>query len=427
MQQSLLDTDDSGGLGSTPGKNKEPRWDEKIRWFSYPDDGQPYAYRLIGKPNYIFQHWVTTKKKDGNWGKPFAVLCKNFETVTGRSQDNGCKVCEFYREVNKHYGEAKVPWANWPDQIKKMGARPTMVINAIVRDIQTQGAPAGAKDWSFVAPLKIPKGLAETISERAKKFNKKPGGKPDEFYGFNHADHGKDLWISYNSQADAQKMYDLQVGMADRDRTPLTAEEREHAKYMTDFAPHVRYMADADVEQLLQRGTYYEMLQGLQAQQALAKVQSAVGLQTQQPPAQEIPRSVSTPTVSAQTQDLVTPAALATDDDGGITAGTDSDVPNTMTQAVKSTQATQPATPPVQSPTAAPAPTTGGGVAAEFARQHGKATKVVTQDYSALSLRTVKTGTEVAECFSQYSTYRTQHPDVCKQCPVKLDCMQVEE
>lgn len=440
MHPSLDTGDDStGGFGSLPGKDKEPRWDEKIRWLALPDDGEPYSYRLLGKPSFFFNHWVTTKKRDGNWGKPFAVLCKNYDSSQGKFVENGCKVCEFYRNMQKIYGDLKMEYAKWPDQIKKIGARSTMSINAISRELQVQGAPPGAADWTYIFPIKLPKGFAEKITDKARKFNRKPGAAKDDekgFFGFNHADHGKDLMISYNSQNDAQNMYDLEIGAL----TPLTDAEREqYAKYATDFVSHLKYMTDNKVEELLQRGGYYDMLQSIQAQTALEKAQARVGLNTAPPPAQDIPKNTAPPAQTqtappaAATQQTTVPTSLDTGDDGGMTA-TEDELPNIGNQAAHSTQAAQPAPPPVQAPAQAAAPAAAPAAAANVAKepgalyavQIGRAVKVVTQDVGPLSLRVVRTGSEVPECFSLYSKYKAQAPEVCKGCPIKLDCMQAE-
>lgn len=443
MSNAMLETGDdpTGGFGQTPGKDKEPRWDEKIRWFALPDDSISYQYRLIGKPTFFFNHWVTTKKKDGNWGKPFAVLCKNFDSNTGKFVQNGCKVCEFYQDVNKVYGDMKVEYEKWNAQLKKMGARSTMAINAIIREIQAIGAPPGAKDWTFVMPIKLPKGVAETITDKAKKHNRKPGAAKDDekgFYGFNHAEFGKDVKIAYNSQADAQKMYDLEIG----DKSPLTPEELLHAKYMTGFVEHIKYMSDQKAEELLQRSGYYDMLQALQAQAALKKAQAQVGLNTQAPAATEIPRTppaqqaaaiqspapqvVSGNPPARDVTPAAVPASMAVEDDGGMTA-TEDGVPNEMNQSAQSTQSAAPAVSPVQAPAQAVAPSGGAKEpAAIYAAQVGRGTKIVQEDYSSLSLRSVKTGSEVPECFSFYGKNKAAAPEVCKGCPVKLDCMQVE-
>jgi hypothetical protein len=440
-QNAFLDDGDStGGFAQTPGKSKEPRWDEKIKWYALPDDGQAYTYRLVGKPTFFFNHWITTKKKDGAWGKPFAVLCKNYDSTSGKFVDGGCRACEYYRNINKVYGDQKVEFAKWPDAIKKMAARSTMAINAIIRDIQTQGAPPGLQGWTYLAPVKFPKGFAETITEKAQKFNRKPGAAKDDkngYYAFNHAEFGKDLMISYNSQADASKMYDLEIGQ----RTPLTPEEIDQAQYRTVFTEHIKYMDDEKVEELLQRGGYYDLLQSIQAQGALSSAQARIGLDTKPAPAQEIPRSApvvqqqaATPAVAAApaatqviaSAQAIANSAFATDEGGGMTA-TEDGVPDALSQAQKSTQATAPATPPVQAPAQAAAPAGAATPAMTFASQHGRALKAVTQDVSSFSLRSVTTGSLVPVCFSEYSKNKTTAPDVCKVCPIKLDCMQVEE
>lgn len=415
------DDDVTGGLGQTPGKNKEPRWDEKISWLNFPDDGQPYSYRLVGRPTFFFNHWVTIRKRDGAWGKPLAILCKNFNSATGKTESRGCKVCEYMANVSKVYGDMKIEYAKWPDQLKKMSARSTMAINAIIREIQQQGAPSNSKDWTFVHPIKFPKGVAEAISEKAKKFNRKPGAKQDDpqgFYGFNHAQYGKDIFISYNSQEDASKMYDIQVG----ERTALSTEELEHAKYMVDFASHIKYMPDEGVEEVLRRSGYYETLQSLQAQYALNTASAKVGLPTNTTaaPAVEIPKTTSVP--QAATTVAPVPSAMQTDDGGGMEGGTEEEVPSVLTQATKSTEATQPV-----APIAKPATVVGSsGDFTSFAQQHKRSTKTVTEDYSQHSLKLVKTGTVVPDCFSSYSETRKTSVEMCKTCPIKLDCMQVE-
>lgn len=439
MNHSALDTgDDAGGFNNSPGKNREPRWDEKIPWYSFADDGNPYRFRLVGKPSYFFNHWVTTKKRDGQWGKPLAVLCKNYNSLTGKNENNGCKVCELQHNFSQVYGQQNVEWQKWPEQIKKLSARPTTAINAICRDLQEQGPPPGAKDWSFVVPLKLPKGVSETIIDKAKKFNKTgqidPNTKEPGFYGLNHAEYGKDIFISYNSQAEVAKMYDIQIGMADRDRTPLTPEERNAAiGQMHTFADKIKYMADQNVDEILQRGGYYDLLQTIQAQSALKTAQARVGLDTTPPPAQEIPRTppvqqhAPAQTAPPVTQTAAVPPALDTGEDGGMKS-TEEDLPNQSTQSATSSASSAPAASPVQAPASqvAASPGVTNDPIVAFATAHGKGVKGVTEDYSSFSLRTVKTGSSVPVCFSQYSHTKVSEPALCKACPIKLDCMQVE-
>lgn len=402
------DADSSAGFNQALGKNKEPRWDEKIKWFNLPDDGEPYRYRLVGKPTLFFNHWVTTRKRDGQWGKPMAVLCKNYDSHEGKSKENNCLVCDYYRSIQRAYGDLKMAYENWDKNAQKMSAKPTMAINAIIRDIQEQGAPTGAKDWTYIAPLKFPKGVSETIVDLAKKYNKKQGGSPEEFYGFNHNKFGKDLNISFNSQADASKMYSVIPG----DRTPLTEEEQTQGHNLVDFASQIKFLADQNVEELLQRSGYYDLLQSLQAQAALTKAQAKVGMQQTAPVAQEIPRAVPKP---------ATAAVFHTEDDGGIPAGTEESVPSTLNQSNNSTQATAPASSPIATPAIAK-----GTPLSEFAALHGKSMKVVDKDYSSFGLKTVQQGTSVPDCFSSYTEQRAANPSVCKNCPIKIDCMQVE-
>lgn len=427
MKNAMLDTgDDHAGFDGTPGRNKEPRWDEKIKWWNFPDDGEPYLYRLIGRPMFFFNHWVKMKKKDGTAGKSLAVLCKNFNSVTGKSEENGCKICEYYRSAGQVYAKGKVDYDKWHPSLKGMGARSTMGMNAIVRDLQQQGPPGNQKDWTFVHPIKVPKGVSETIVDLAKKYNKKPGAtKPEDYFGFNHAQYGKDLNISYNSQADASKMYSIIPG----DRTPLTEEELAHAPYMVDIASHVKFMEDAKVEELLQRNGYYELLQSLQADFALKDAQARVGITQQSPAATDIPKTNQTNTAPKVEQQAATssiPSAMDVEDDGGIPAGTEDHLPVANSATTESATAATPAASPLAAESKPAAANGGEDKIQAFASTHGKTLVENTKDYSDLSLRTVTVGTKVPDCFSKISETRKNSPEVCKACPIKLDCMQVE-
>jgi hypothetical protein len=453
----LFDTDDAGGFAKAS-RDKKPKWDEKIQWFALPDDGNPYTYRLVGNPVFFFNHWVTTKKKDGTMGKAVPFLCKNYNSVTSKWEDNGCKFCEVERSLREVYTQQKLPYASWPKNVQQLGAKQTMAINMIVRDLQLQGPPGNVADWSYVHPVKLPKGVAGTIVELAEKYNKKPNPAKDEvpFWGMNHTQYGMDISLSYNSNApSADKTY-MVVPMG---KTPLTDAEKTHATpFMVDFAKYMVYADHEEAIQMLTRNGYYDLEQTLKASAALGAMMPPTATQAAPVPKSE-PTGVQAvaPSVAPQQQTIQQAPAVApapapvpvpTFDAneqfpdtlmGAAPVATPAPTPAPIVQApvvaaappVQQPVAPAPAPvaqPATVAPVAAPANTVAGSTIPNldaFVATHGKVLKMNTEDYPDTPLKYVKPNVAVPTCFSLYTDTRKVQPDGCKACPIKLDCMQV--
>jgi len=410
---------DDGGAAQRQGfGEKEPRWDEKISWFQFPDDTSPYAYRLVAKPFYYGQHWLKTRKKDGTQGKPMAVLCRNYDSVSGKPAQNGCKVCEYLAEADKLL--VKVAYKDRDESLKGITRRLVMASNAIVRDIQSAGPPANnTGKWTFVHPIKVPQGFADTIAEKQEKFNKVGG----VMYGFSHKDHGRDLLISYNSASkEPAKMYQLDLG----DKTALKPEELQHGSFLVDFLSHLVFPADSTIEQALQRFGYYEKLQSLAAGHNLQQVgQSAQAAPAAAPQAQAVAPGAfddggGLPASSAA-------PAPAVSQQPGVRLGidpaleTDVDMPQPAVAAPVAAPVTQPAVA-AAAPVAAPAPVAAAPVAdlgsriAAFAQLQNIPVRVSVSEHS--DMRNYKSGMSVPQCFEKYDAQAK-----CKPCPIRLDCM----
>lgn len=341
--QSMVDAGESTEFVQQGYGEKEPYWDKDIKWFQFPDDSDYHAYRLVGKPFYLALHWINSKKRDGTKGKSFSALCKNYDSTVNRYGQNGCKYCEYKDLAAKQLG--KIKFKDWPEPIQRMAPKTTMASNAIIRELQQAGAPSNnAAAWTFIQQVKFPEGFSNTLKENTDKLNKIAG----KVYGFNHKDHGKDLLISYNSQAkEKAKMYQMQMG----ERTPLTAEELAHAKYLVDFHAkllEVGYPKESSCETALQKNGYYDLLESLNASSNLKEIQKGAPVETPVVAPQVAPQAVA-PQVAQQAAPAPAPVAAA---------------PQPTVSPIAAAYAAQQVAPAPVVPTAFDVPADGGGLAA---------------------------------------------------------------
>jgi hypothetical protein len=461
-----MSMDDAGDLQKTGFGEKEPHWDEKIKWFQVPADNEPHSYRLLATPVYYSVHWIQARKKDGTQGKSFPVLCKNYDSTKSKYFENGCKVCDFTTRaynVVRDLAKGKPPLkdANGkviqpapPENIKKMGRRITMATNAIVRELQAQGAPSNnSANWSYIAPLRFPQGFSDKILDSQSKFGvKKTGNDGVGVYGFNHRHHGKDLVITFNPDAKSPgEMYQLAMGQHDP-VTALTEEELTQTPNLTNFLEHLKdkYPKDSAIEDTLQRYGYYEWLDQQTAALNVKQIERTAPSQ-QQDPAQPAQGSTA-------------PANTAFDDAGGfayqgeqrreqdnspsspkmignmVVPPAEDDIDESqMIGAPKPKAPAQPAQPQAQ-PAQTPAPATQAAAQAEvekpqaatgsdigtrihtFASESDK-TLVALQTAFDVDLKFYKPGMTGPDCFSKYSA---NDKVVCKKCPLRLDCMMTD-
>jgi hypothetical protein len=461
MGQSMADAGDSSEFVQQGFGEKDPYWDADIKWFQFPDDSEPHAYRFVGKPFYFALHWIATRKKDGTAGKSFSALCKNYDSVSNKFAENGCKYCAYKDLAAQQL--AKIKYKEWPDAIKRIAPKTTMATNAIVREIQQAGAPANnAAGWTFIQPVKVPEGFSNTIKEKMDKFNKIAG----KVYGFNHKDHGKDLLITYNSQSkEPSKMYQLDLG----EKSPLTQEEMAHAKYLIDFQAALSktgYPKDENCTKALEKNGYMDLLESLNASHNLKQIQQNAPAETpvvapQVPPTQPVASPAAPVAQVTQTVTAAQAAAFDTPADGGVaptaggelkaeaapTASAEPPPPAfnaneqlpTFAPAPAPVQAVPPAAPqpapvvaPVLAPVPPPAPVAASAPAPAPAASQDLLGKISTfasstgltlapHDKEYPDVMTFKKGMTVPTCFTKYTV--TMPTKVCTKCPMRLDCM----
>lgn len=387
-----MSMDDSGGLVAQK-KEREPRWDEKIKWHQFADDDTPYLYRLVGRGTYYAQHWMNARKKDGTAAGVYSLMCANYDSRTATYANNGCKVCEYWADLEKH-----VPYKEIPDEIKKIKRKVTLAQNAICREIQKAGPTASAQNWSPIVQLRLPSGAADTIVNKQDKFNNKNP--------LSSKDHGRDIHITYNSKAkEAAKTYSIDLG----DPTPLKPEEVTYQPHLVDFIQYLKYPKESDVVDSLTRGGYYEYLNSALARKNLAQVfQQAPA--TQAATAQSgMSMMDSGPAITPQLDDSVPKAALSTQ----------TPQPTAQPQAAA-------AQPVQQAPVAQASPTDPQAQIMAFAAKVGLT--VVSKDSETFqnsdSMKKYRKGLNVPQCFSQYHQADLA---ICKTpCPVRLDCMMAD-
>lgn len=452
-----LSFEDTGTIKKTGFGEKEPYWDAAIQWFQFPDDNTPHAYRFVAKPTLFSQHWIQSKKKDGSYGKPFTALCQNFDSEKGVYFENGCTICEFmsmaYKTVEGEYyvdpKDGKKKQVGLPDNLKKLGRRITMAQNAIVRELQEQGPPANGKGWSFIRPLQITQGFADTLVTKRDAFNKGPEKGPDGkpiVYEFNHMQRGRDLLITYNkSSVDKNKIYSLDLG----EKTSLTPAELEHAPFLVDFATHIKYPKQEELRSALERFGYNEALATMTSRSNLKSILPPAEKQQptqpaydpnddigdesnfqnapQKPQATTQPAAQPVSSAAAQPQAAQAAAAVASLDPAAAS-------PVQHHEPVQQTAPAQPVAPvqaqvqPQAAAAAAPAaaqPAAGAtiqekllGFATEFNRP------LVENQGSFPEMRVFQTGMAVPGCFPNYTD--KHEIQVCKKCPVRFDCMQAD-
>lgn len=448
--QGQMSFDDHGTIVDNPKGNREPHWDKEIPWLELPDDDEIHLYRLVAAPYYYAQHWIQSFKKDKTPGKSFPVICQNYDPKTNTFAENGCEACLFMDEVNKMLKEFespkdpkdKVEWKDLPQKITKMSRRTTMAQNAIIRELQAQGAPSNSASWTFIRPIRFPQGFSKTLKEHQTKFNKRDG----QEWALNHKTEGRDLQLSYNSQSDDKnKIYMLMLG----EITPLTDAEIAQAPHLTDFASFMKYPKQPEIADALRRFGYYDWINEYRASKPSASVPrsapaSAPAQQTIRQPAQAAtafdvpagqpeppfepepaaaaPAASPAPKAAPQAPIAAAPAPAA--------APAAPVIPQTNTVAMQQQQTPvappqAPAAPVAQAaPAAAPTGAQAGveGRLQSFSTQTGVPLVVAGKTY-AKALRLYRPDLAVPTCWSTYSATSRANREQCKQCPLRLDCM----
>lgn len=463
---SNMSFDDESTIQKT-GFEKEPRWDEAIKWHQFIDDNNPYSYRLVAASTQFAQHWLKSKKKSGEKGKSFAVLCRNFDSKTNKFAENGCEVCDLYQQLVNNSPEKEIKGndnkirkvADLDDDLKGIKARVTFCSNAISRDLQLQGPPANnAGKWSFIVPIKIPQGCAGKLKDAQDKFNKHRvddgnGGTVEKIFGLHHRQYGKDFSISYNSATDPNNQYNVYLGPKDP-VAPLTADELGYSSFLVDFAAHLKFPDQASVKDSLTKHGYYEVLQAILDKGNIKKLERGTVVAPKQPAAPAAPAAktafdeggtgmaeddipvdmnqlkggqpaapaaaaalAAAPAAPAQPAAPAVPAAPAAAPAAPAAAPAAAAPP--VQQPAAAEPAAQPAAAPVQPAKTAPAGKDVQANVVAYAGANGLALVTNEKQY-AEDLRFVQQGTQVPSCFSKY-----QAVPVCKGCPIKVDCMLV--
>jgi hypothetical protein len=412
-----MSMNDAGGIVSATG-NKEPRWDEKIRWFDFPADKEAHLYRLVSKGFIYSTHWLNTKKGDGSVGKAFPILCKNYDSATNKRAKNGCKMCDYLQAVRKAYGETK--YESWDASIKKAFDRAVMAHNVICREIQEAGAPPNKQaEWTFIVPMRFPQGVVKTLSELAEKFNKRGGAT----HPLNHAVEGRDIYVSYDPAAtEAAKMYQVQLDMTPK---PLTQEEMAHAKFLIDFAPHLKYPTDDAINEALERNGYITKLENLQTQAAIISIPSGASLKAPVAPA---PAAVQAAAPSANASAFAVgdaPAPAMPVDDIPMGSCPPAATPAAPAPSPVQQQAPAQAAPVAPTPAAPEAPAAKPTVEQSLVAFAGPKNIALspfahTDKLEGLAFKYFKPGMAVPACFGQYAD--GQPITTCKTCPIKFDC-----
>lgn len=293
---------DTGSYVDGGNQNREPAWDKDINWFEIPDDNEIHAYRLVAGPFYYSQHWVQTKKRDGQTGKSFPAICRNWDSETNTYAENGCELCEFLTDVNKALADVnkntdtKKEWKELPSMVTRMSRRLTMATNLISRDLQHAGPPSNnSEGWSFIRPARFPQGLAKRIKEKGEKLNKRDG----QTYPLNHSSEGQDLLISYNSEKkEPNDRYSLDLGGV----TPLAEAEMAHQPFLTDFKAFIKYPKGEELVQALKRFGYYDWLNEFKGAATMVSVprSAPAPMQPQQMPQQNMAQHSTPPQAPVQ-------------------------------------------------------------------------------------------------------------------------------
>lgn len=414
-----MSLEDSGGFNPSR-QEREPHWDAGIQWFEFPPDAQSHAYRLVAKGFQYAQHWIQVHKRDGTKGKPFPAVCRNFDSVTAKYAANGCPVCELTFDVRAAYKGKK--FDDWDEDLKRMLPRITLAHNAIIRDMQAEGRPINKGDWSFVQPCRITQGVSDELLEKAKKINTIKG----VTYDLNHAQYGRDFLMSYNPEStDKRKIYTIDNVEG---HSPLTEEERAHAKYLVDFSKFLKYPDPKDIKEALDRFGYYGRVERMLAVGAVKSVPQASAAKAAAPAAQ-----VSAP--SAFDVDATIEASEGKSEGLKAQVGTlpqqpvEDDVDMLPPKAAAPAPKTQPApvaekkpepTPPAPAPAAKASGTGMEATVISFAEANKFPVIKGEKTYEGVEeLRYYRPGLSIPDCFSDYQ----KHPGICKKCPIKVDCM----
>jgi hypothetical protein len=432
-------------LPAAPKNKREPNWDDNISWFQMPDDDEVHLYRLVGAPFLYAQHWIQTVKRDGKAGKSYPVICNNYDSKTNTWAENGCEVCEWMKQVyaaldevnGKRDKEKKIEWQSLPAFVKKSTRKLTMASNVIIRELQIQGPPANNSDgWSFIRQIRFPQGFSKTLKEKQDKFNKRDG----KIYALNNIAEGRDLQISYNSNAeDIKNMYVLELG----ERTPITEEEWAHEGFLVDFPALMIYPDQAQVADSLRRNKYYDWLNDFKNSQPAQSIQKSAP--PVQQPASPQPQGRQTGGFAA-TGMPEAPFESEEEPAGARTQAPAQPAQPPPIQAAAPAAPAQPAAPPVQAapppaapkaaaPAPGPAPAANGtvpGKAApiesrlqEFSGKFGAALVATNKTYEGKTLRLYRPDLAVPDCWSTYTKKVTENKDQCRGCPLRLDCMMV--
>lgn len=419
--------EEEGELISDAKTQKDPRWDEKIPWFELPDDNEPHAYRLVAAPYYFSMHWIPTFKKDGKPGKAFPAICANFDHKTNTYADNGCEVCEYLRQLNAALDETKQEWSKLPAHITKMTKRLTMASNVIIRELQEQGPPANNQNWSYIKQVRFPQGFAKTLKELQDKFNKVE----NKVYALNHMQYGKDLYVSFNSASeDKNKIYTVQLG----NTTALTDAEKACAGQLVDFQAHMRYPDQRGLSESLKRNGLYEWLENFRSTSNIPSVARAPRTAAEGStssakfesgdavPADPEPARPAQP-VTPPAQPSVTAAAAAVAVAAVVAAAPAPAAP--VAPPVAPAAVVQPATP--AQPAAAPVVSSASAVEGrlqDFSTQTGVPLAVSGAVYQK-PLKLYNPTLAVPTCWASYNQTIRANKDLCKACPLRLDCMLV--
>lgn len=441
--------DGSGRLQKQGFSQREPAWDSNVKWWQFPDgDPNIYYYRLVARPTFYATHWIPTKKADGTEGKAYPVLCCDYDSKANSyvsEANKKCVICDFMNQV---YSLAPIEKDKdgknrkaVPERIKRMNARLTMAHNAIVREVQQQGAPQNnSGNWTFIYPIRLPQGAANLLAEKEERFGHRYQEKDENgntfsrIGGFAHALYGKDIAITYNSGADAQKMYQIDVGPRDP-VTPLTDEEKSHRNHLIDFASLMKYPSPDTLQKSLEKNGLNDYLMQLSSLSNLRTVAKTIQPATKQ-------ENKSDDSAFDVGNGLAVHSLGEIQGVGNINSSpaqnVEDDVPNfpsletwQQQQASKASPAEAVKAPPITASTASASPVSvqakpqAGDVTAKIeAFSQTSGVKLVVDHSSYEKVRLFKPGMSVPECFKTYLV-TSKTTGQCKGCPLRMDCMMI--
>jgi hypothetical protein len=312
-----------------------------------------------------------------------------------------------------------------------------MATNIIVRQWQEQGPPANnIGNWSFIAAVRFPQGVASTLRELQDRFCKKGG----QTYALNHKTEGKDVLIAYNSQSkDVNKMYSIQLGAT----TALTEEELSHASFLTDFGSQIKYPKDDETHKSLVRNGYYEWLENYNANSNLktisresvpqqarhyAQTSSAASkfdTNDELPPAEPEPAAVATKVVAPQAKVLAVPKSdvqLDMKPNGTLMASAIATPVEVTPKVVAPAPIPEAHKPEVKVVSGSNQDSEVAARIENFGKAHG--INLMTMSTEISDTQFYKPGMAVLSCFTQYSKNIETKKHLCRGgCPLRLDCM----